>query len=710
SLERGREMEFARKAKPHVVCIPYPAQSHIKAMLKLAKLLHNKGRHITFVNTQFNHKRFLKAGGPNSLDGLPDFRFETIPDGLHPSDADATQDITAFCESTRRSCYAPFLDLCAELDDPPVSSIVSDDFMTFTLDAAEVLGIPAILFWTLSACGFMGFCQFQALLERGLIPLNDESYLTNGYLDTVVDRILGMKDIRLKDFPGMWLKISSASYLLTLKTNVVCERVQERRKEMEFARKAKPHVVCIPYPAQSHIKAMLKLAKLLHNKGFHITFVNTEFNHKRFLKAGGPNSLDGLPDFRFETIPDGLPPSDDATQDNLALCESVRRTCYAPFLDLCAKLDDPPVSRIVSDGFMTFTLDAAEVLGIPIILFWTLSACGFMGLYQCQALFDRGLIPLKDESYLTNGYLDTVVDCIPGMKDIRLKDFPDFIRTTNQDDFFLNFCLEAAQRSYKASANIIQTFDALEPDLVNALSTTLPHVYTIGPVQLLLKKMSSEEEHLKFIRYSLWKEEHVCLEWLNSKGPNSVVYVNFGSITVVTHQQLVEFALGLANSNQHFLWIIRPDLVVGESAILPPEFVEVTKERGFIASWCPQEQVLDHPSIGGFLTHCGWNSTIESLSSGVPMICWPFFADQPTNCRFICKEWEVGIEIGDVNAEKVEKLARELIEGVEGKRMRNKAKEWKRRAEEATAPDGSSSLNLERLVKKLRSHRTSISS
>ncbi|KAK2983018.1 hypothetical protein RJ640_012893 [Escallonia rubra] len=241
------------------------------------------------------------------------------------------------------------------------------------------------------------------------------------------------------------------------------------------------------------------------------------------------------------------------------------------------------------------------------------------------------------------------------MKDIRLKDFPGIIRTANKYDFILNFCLEAAQRSYKASANVIQTFDALEQDLVNALSAMLPHVYTIGPLQHLLNQtsLSSEEEHLKFIG---------------------------------------------------------PDLVVGESAILPPEFVEVTKERGFIASWCPQVQVLDHPSIGGFLTHCGWNSTIESSSSGVPMICWPFFADQPTNCRFICKEWEVGIEIGDVNAEKIEKLVRQLIEGVEGKRMRNKAREWKKGAEEATAPNGSSSLNLERLVKNLWSHKTSISS
>ncbi|KAI3952377.1 hypothetical protein MKX01_005244 [Papaver californicum] len=111
------------------------------------------------------------------------------------------------------------------------------------------------------------------------------------------------------------------------------------------------------------------------------------------------------------------------------------------------------------------------------------------------------------------------------------------------------------------------------------------------------------------------------------------MYVNFGSITVMTTQQLVECAWGLANSKHNFLWIIRPGLVVGELASLPVEFTEETKERGLLASWCPQEDVLHHASIAGFLTHCGWNSTLESLSCGVPLICWPFFGDQQTNCR-----------------------------------------------------------------------------
>ncbi|TXG48398.1 hypothetical protein EZV62_027692 [Acer yangbiense] len=163
---------------------------------------------------------------------------------------------------------------------------------------------------------------------------------------------------------------------------------------------SKPHVVCIPYPAQGHIKPMLNVAKLLHSKGFHITFVNTEYNHKRLLKSRGPGSLEGLPDFGFETIPDGLPPVDcNATQDIPSLCESTSKTCLAPFRNLLSKLNSsigiPPVTGIVTDGVMSFTLEAAEELGIPNVLFWTMSACGFLGYVHYANLINKGLAPLK---------------------------------------------------------------------------------------------------------------------------------------------------------------------------------------------------------------------------------------------------------------------------------------------------------------------------
>lgn len=205
---------------------------------------------------------------------------------------------------------------------------------------------------------------------------------------------------------------------------------------------------------------------------------------------------------------------------------------------------------------------------------------------------------------------------------------------------------------------------------------------------------------MKKLGSNLWKEDVRCLEWLDSKAPNSVVLVNFGSITVMTTEQMLEFAWGLAQSNQDFLWVIRPDLVSGESAMLPPSFLSATEGRSFLTNWCPQEAVLNHPSVGGFLSHCGWNSTLESLCAGVPLVCWPFFAEQQTNCRYCCTEWGVGMEIdNNVKRDDVEALVRVLMEGEKGKEMKKKSMEWKKMAEEAVASSsGSSYKNLDVLI------------
>lgn len=161
--------------QPHAVCVPFPAQGHINPMLKLAKLLHHKGFHVTFVNTEFNHNRLIKSRGPEAVNGTPSFRFETIPDGLPPSDADATQDVPSLCASTKNTCLPPFRQLLHKLnntpDSPPVTCIVSDCIMSFTLKAAQELNIPNVLFWTASACGFMGYVSYRGLLEKGIIPL-----------------------------------------------------------------------------------------------------------------------------------------------------------------------------------------------------------------------------------------------------------------------------------------------------------------------------------------------------------------------------------------------------------------------------------------------------------------------------------------------------------------------------------------------------------
>ncbi|OIT04624.1 PREDICTED: 7-deoxyloganetin glucosyltransferase-like [Nicotiana attenuata] len=476
----------------------------------------------------------------------------------------------------------------------------------------------------------------------------------------------------------------------------------------KYAKLDMPHAICVPAPAQGHINPMLKLAKILHYRGFHITFVNTEYNQRRLLKSRGPDSLKGLPSFCFETIPDGLPPSDaDSTQDIVSLSKSLTTTCLVPFKELLAKLNNtsssnvPPISYIVSDGVMSFTLAVARDFGIPQVFFWTPSACGLLGYMHYCNLIEKGYIPLKDKSYLTNGYLEKTLDWIPGMKDIRLRDLPSFIRTANPDDYMIKFLLQETERSKNASAIVVNTFEPLEKEVLESLQTLLPPVYAIGPLHLLEKHV--DDKNLEELELNLWKEDQKCVEWLDSKEQNSVVYVNFGSIAVMTKNQLIEFAWGLANSQMEFLWIIRPDIVSGEQAILPSEFLEETKERGMLASWCPQEQVLSHPAIGGFLTHSGWNSTLESISCGVPMICWPFFAEQPTNCWFCCTKLGIGMEIdSNVERDKVESLVREVIAGDRGKEMKKKVLKWKKLAEEAaTKTTGSSYVNIDKIINEI---------
>ncbi|EYU18464.1 hypothetical protein ABFS82_02G058200 [Erythranthe guttata] len=469
-----------------------------------------------------------------------------------------------------------------------------------------------------------------------------------------------------------------------------------------MAESYKPHAVCVPFPAQGHINPMLKLSNLLHSRGFFVTFVNTDYNHRRLLKSGGGPV--GSPDFRFATIPDGLPPSEseDSTQDIPSLCDSTSKTCLEPFCNLLTELNTsaseagvPPVSCIVADGIMSFTLKAAEALRLPAVVFWTTSACGFLAYTHYKYLVEKGYIPLKDMNQITDGYLETTLDEIPGMKRIRLKDFPSFIRTTDPEDFMLNFAIQQTHVSHRATAIILNTFDALEQDTLHALSAAyapLP-IYTIGP---LINHTTTTQAAA-----SLWKEDHSCIEWLDAQHPGSVLYVNFGSITVVTRQQLAEFAWGLADSRKPFLWCVRPDAVEGSGAALPPEFTAEVRDRGVVVGWAPQERVLKHQSIGGFLTHCGWNSTIESIANGgLPLIGWPFFAEQQTNCRYSCVEWGIGFEIdNDVKRADVAAAVRELMDGDKVKKMKERAVELKRKAEEATAPGGSSSVNLDKLIK-----------
>ncbi|XP_066349108.1 (R)-mandelonitrile beta-glucosyltransferase-like [Miscanthus floridulus] len=307
------------------------------------------------------------------------------------------------------------------------------------------------------------------------------------------------------------------------------------------------------------------------------------------------------------------------------------------------------------------------------------------------------------QEQLTNGFLDTPVECaLPGMsKHMRLKDFPSLIRSTDPDEFMVHYAIRVTGQIAGADAVVLNTFDELEQDALNAMRAVIPppaSINTIGPLALLAEQIVPRGGQLDSLGSNLWKEDVSCFRWLDGRKPRSVVFVNYGSVTVMTNAELVEFAWGLANSGHDFLWIIRPDLVSGDAAVLPPEFQEAIKGRGLLASWCPQDAVLRHEAVGVFLTHSGWNSTLESLCTGVPMLCWPFFAEQQTNCRYKCTEWGVRVEIGHDVRREAGVTIREAMGGEKGKEMRRRAVEWRETAVRATQPGGRSYANLEKLV------------
>ncbi|KAL6629477.1 hypothetical protein ACP70R_029242 [Stipagrostis hirtigluma subsp. patula] len=475
---------------------------------------------------------------------------------------------------------------------------------------------------------------------------------------------------------------------------------------------ATPHAVVVPYPGAGNINPSLQLAKLLHHHGVHITFVNTEDNHRRVQATEGADAVRGRDGFRFEAIPDGLSDAERGAQDyGIGLLVSTSQRCAAPLRDLIVRLNGtpgvPPVTCVLPTGLMTFALGVARELGIPSMVFWCPGAASLMAHMAIPELRERGFVPLKDESMLTNGYLEnTIIDWIPGVPPISLGDISSFIRTTDPDNVGLRLSGSEPNNCASAGALILNTFEGLDANVLAALRAKYQRVYTVGPLGSLLNShVNGGNVVVDSTGLSLWKQDAACLAWLDTQERRSVVYVNFGSHTVVSPEQLAEFAWGLAACGHPFLWSIRDDAVHGGLAALSQSFAAEAVGRCQVTSWCPQEQVLRHPAVGCFLTHNGWNSTCESLAAGVPMVCWPGFADQYTNCKYVCEVWGVGVRLdAEVRRKQVVAHIREVMASQE---MKANAARWKEEAATAACPGGSSYQNLLGMVGALSSSTNS---
>lgn len=286
---------------------------------------------------------------------------------------------------------------------------------------------------------------------------------------------------------------------------------------------------------------------------------------------------------------------------------------------------------------------------------------------------------------------------MPGVQSIQRKDLASYLQAANTRTVVHRIIYEAFKDVKKADMIICNTVQELEPDTLSALQKKQP-VYAIGPIFPTGFAKSP-------VATSLWSESD-CTEWLGAKPSGSVLYISFGSYAHASKQVIWEIAHGLLLSEVSFIWVLRPDIVSSdESEPLPPGFDDQIKGKGLVVPWCCQIEVLSHSSIGGFLTHCGWNSILESVWCCVPMLCFPLLTDQFTNRKLVVDDWGIGSNLRDkksVTREEVGQKIRRLMIGGSADELRKKVREVRKTLDNALGPNGSSEKNLNDFVNDLK--------
>ncbi|KAI5429292.1 hypothetical protein KIW84_034058 [Lathyrus oleraceus] len=277
---------------------------------------------------------------------------------------------------------------------------------------------------------------------------------------------------------------------------------------------------------------------------------------------------------------------------------------------------------------------------------------------------------------------------------------------------------ESEKRSY---GTLYNSFHELESDYEKLSQTTIGiKSWSVGPVSTWINKDDENKANRRHI-----EKEGELLNWLNSKSNESVLYVSFGSLTRVSHEQLVEIAYGLENSSHNFIWVVREKDKDEDGEGFLQDFEERMKEskKGYIIwNWAPQLLILDHPATGGIVTHCGWNSILESLSVGLPMITWPMFAEQFYNEKLLVDVLKIGVSVGSkvnkfwlsigedhvvVRREDIAKAVEILMgSSQESKEMRMRVRKLGDTAKRSIEEGGHSYNNLLQLIDELKSLKT----
>uniref|UniRef100_A0A7N0RDP9 Glycosyltransferase n=1 Tax=Kalanchoe fedtschenkoi TaxID=63787 RepID=A0A7N0RDP9_KALFE len=458
-----------------------------------------------------------------------------------------------------------------------------------------------------------------------------------------------------------------------------------------------PHFLLVTFPAQGHINPALEFAKRLARLGSRVTFVTSTFAYRQMTKfnreAGAGSNIsfatysDGYDDGRPESVPPRLYMEEIRRHSSIALPE---------IIGSCAD-EGRRVTFVVYSLLLPWIASVARELDLPSALLW-IQPAALLAIYYHYFNEDFG----DNFEKVLEGRSGSVE--LPGLPRLAKSDLPSHLITTK-------FALSAFKEHLRELGDeasprvLINSFDALEPEALDALKG-FTETITVGPLvprRYLTEINDNENDTTPGFDLFENSSREKYVKFLNSNAKHSVVYISFGSTSVLPNTQVEEIVNGLLNSPFTFMWVLRE---YNNSDGPFAEKLEELEKRGVLVPWCSQMEVLSHPSIGCFLTHCGWNSMAESLSCGVPVVAFPQWADQPTNAKLAEDVWGIGVRMrpnaeGVVEAEEVGKCLK-MVMGGENEGMVKSAMRWKEAVRAAASSGGSSDVSLKRFVEKIR--------
>ncbi|XP_057975481.1 mogroside IE synthase-like [Malania oleifera] len=452
---------------------------------------------------------------------------------------------------------------------------------------------------------------------------------------------------------------------------------------MEEERAYKAHVVVFPLDGQGHINPMLQFSKRLASKGLKITVAATTSNIKTIEATAGSMALEPIYDDCSEGGWHGQ-------GEFKGYLERFEASGARRLTELVKRLEKTahPVKCLLYDANLPWALNIAKQLGLVGIAFFTQSCAAIANYYSMH--YEVLAKPLPVAAYPMPGLPKLGVPCMPSLGPETGRYPPLIVHILKQFDGIEN-----------ADCIAFNSYDKLEEEVMEWMANLWP-VMTVGPTipSAYLDKRVNDDESYGFNLYK--PNNDACMKWLNKKETGSVVYVSFGSAARLNAKQMSEMAWALKHTNYNFLWIVK----AAEESLLPSNFAEETAGKGLVTTWCSQLEVLAHHAIGCFISHCGWNSTVEALSFGVPLIGMPRFLDQMVNAHFLQQAWGVGVnpradEEGFVTREEIYRCIREVMDGERGQTFKSNAIRWKQLAREAVDEGGSSNKHTDEIVARI---------